>query len=85
MEDCGFHNELNVHRTVKYEQNVEKIIAKRDTCFLKWDYTILFLAYCTYQQILQLTFGRVLSSLCPCIASTAWLHIYLVCANEFLK
>lgn len=28
MADCGTHDELSVHRTVRYEQNVETIIAK---------------------------------------------------------
>lgn len=81
MVNRGIHNVLSGHRSARYEQNVDKIIEKHDACFLKWDYTILFLAFCTYQQILQLTLGHVLSSLCPCMASTAWLHIYSVCAN----
>lgn len=44
MVDCDIYDELGVHRTVKCEQ---KITANHDTCILKWDYTILFLAYCT--------------------------------------
>lgn len=63
MADRGIHDELSVHGM--YEQNVEKIIAKSDGCFLKCASTILFLAYCAYQQILQLTFSHVVSHYVP--------------------
>lgn len=61
MADCGIRYELSVlhNRTVKYEQNAKKMTVKHGPCFFKLNYAILFLAYCTYQQILPLMFGHV--------------------------